>query len=559
MRFLDTSNIRMRLDERLAAADGTELSVDLYLPAAAGRYPVLLNRTPADNNRYGRAGISEPPAERWKSIAAQGYIVAAADVRGRGDSGGMFTPFVHEAADGAATITWLRTLEECNGKIGLLGSGYGAFCAWAAATVGEPVDAVVSISPLGAIGKGLLHLGGVVRLDWLFWMHLIGGRSVQPANVPPWRDIYRHRPLQTMDEALGRSDIWWRPWLEHARPEDAYWAPLDLAEGIASLEVPSLHLTGWWDGQAGAAEYYYRAARRSRAAAELIIGPWDTAALRHPALRVGGFDFGPRSVVDLDEEILNFFDRHLRGSPARGPRSAVRLFVTGRNEWVTAQDWPSGSGADFRLHLGAQAPANTRCGGGILSAEVARARGCDVATDNPEVPVEFQPQFVSFAIGANPLGFVLDQAHVTAHDEALVYSSEPLETAITVIGRPRITLTVRTEAADADLFVLLSDSFPQDARDLHLSHGALRLATSGQFRAGALTRVELELGALAHEFLPGHRVRLTVVPSLFPLYARNPHAKDYRSAAAPICADIELHHGPDSPALMSLPLAEELR
>src|ERR1700722_6766694 len=159
MRFVDTSRIRIRLDERVRAHDGTELSVDLYLPSFPGRYPVLMNRTVVDNNRGGRPGISSPPAERWKAYAAQGYIVAVSDVRGRGDADGTFIPFVNEASDGAATIAWLRSLDECNGKIGLFGSGYGAFCAWAAAVTDRHVDAIVSISPFGAVGEGLAHRG----------------------------------------------------------------------------------------------------------------------------------------------------------------------------------------------------------------------------------------------------------------------------------------------------------------------------------------------------------------------------------------------------------------
>ena len=146
MRFIDTSRIRTRFHERIYAADGTALSVDLYLPPEPGSYPVLLNRTPANNNRAGRAGISDAPSERWKRLAAQGYIVAAADVRGRGDSAGTFVPFAHEASDGAATVKWLRSLGEVNGQVGLFGSGYGAFCAWATACIDKNINALVNFS-----------------------------------------------------------------------------------------------------------------------------------------------------------------------------------------------------------------------------------------------------------------------------------------------------------------------------------------------------------------------------------------------------------------------------
>ena len=69
MRFLDTSRIRVRLDQRIAASDGTQLSIDLYLPPDAGRYPVLLIRTAADNNRLQSGNrIGADPAQHGRSL-----------------------------------------------------------------------------------------------------------------------------------------------------------------------------------------------------------------------------------------------------------------------------------------------------------------------------------------------------------------------------------------------------------------------------------------------------------------------------------------------------------
>jgi len=553
MRFLDTSGIRTCFDERVVAKDGIELSLDLYLPVEPGRYPVLLTRTAADNNRYGRPGISLPPAERWKAIAAQGFIVAAGDVRGRGDSDGQFVPFMQEADDGVAVLSWLRALDECNGKVGVFGWGYGAFCAWAAAVADGRIDAIASVSPFGAVGQGLVHRGGAIRLDWLFWMHLIGGRTVQPANLPPWRRIYRHTPLRTMDDALGREDIWWREWLDHLDPVDPFWAPLDLAGKIATLKVPGLHVTGRWDGQVSAARYYYEAASRSGAPQRLIFGPWDTSTVRRPAAQLGGFDFGPRSVIDLDETLAQFFEATLcRDSAAI--QACSRVFITGRNEWGTGEVWCRGVAQSLELHLGATLGANTRRGDGTLSSAPSATNGTDVITHNPAAPVDFQPQFSSFAAGANPLAFTLDQAHLTGRDEALVYTSEPLDKTVTIVGRPKVRLTVRTAAVDADLYVLLSDSFPLGIREMHLGHAAIRLATVKAFKSGELNTVEIELDAIAHDFFSGHQIRLTITPSLYPLYARNLQGMHYTTGCEDHTADIELHHGLHVTALLILPL-----
>jgi putative CocE/NonD family hydrolase len=193
MRFVDVSRVRTRFDEPMVARDGTRLSVDVYLPADEGRYPVLITRTPYDNNRSRRAaagvGLLPAPADRYKTLAAHGFIVVAGDVRGRGDSDGRFVPFAHEAADGADTVAWARGLTECDGRVGLFGSGYAGFAALAAATETR-VDAVAAWSPFGVDGTPCR--GGALRLDWLFWMHLVGGRTVQPVDIPDWPGIFRH-------------------------------------------------------------------------------------------------------------------------------------------------------------------------------------------------------------------------------------------------------------------------------------------------------------------------------------------------------------------------------
>src|SRR4029077_13568144 len=55
-----------------------------------------------------------PPWFSWqtshatgKYFAARGYAFLTVDVRGRGDSGGTFTPMLQEAKDGFDVVEWL--------------------------------------------------------------------------------------------------------------------------------------------------------------------------------------------------------------------------------------------------------------------------------------------------------------------------------------------------------------------------------------------------------------------------------------------------------------------
>jgi predicted acyl esterase len=81
MSFVEVSRIRSRFDEGLTARDGTRLSLDVYMPAEPGSYPVLVTRTPYNNNRTdrvtGATTLLPSPADRFKKIAAHGFIVVA--------------------------------------------------------------------------------------------------------------------------------------------------------------------------------------------------------------------------------------------------------------------------------------------------------------------------------------------------------------------------------------------------------------------------------------------------------------------------------------------------
>ncbi|HEX6385544.1 MAG TPA: CocE/NonD family hydrolase [Anaerolineae bacterium] len=78
-----------------------------------GRYPTILIRTP-----YGRSNpLAQFIAQR---LAERSYNVVYQDVRGRFDSDGEFEPYVHEAADGQATIHWIVQQSWSDGQVRVL-------------------------------------------------------------------------------------------------------------------------------------------------------------------------------------------------------------------------------------------------------------------------------------------------------------------------------------------------------------------------------------------------------------------------------------------------------
>ena len=121
-----STDVQFDFDARVPMRDGTELSADVYLPRGQGPFPVILQRTPYDN-------ASPAVVRTAEYFARSGYVFVAADVRGRGDSDGYFTPFRGEGKDGADTIEWIIRQPWCNAKVGMMGGSYASSVQWLAA------------------------------------------------------------------------------------------------------------------------------------------------------------------------------------------------------------------------------------------------------------------------------------------------------------------------------------------------------------------------------------------------------------------------------------------
>src|SRR5215469_4996406 len=104
----------IRRDIPVPMRDGVRLATDLYFPPQTGRYPVLLERTPYGKHQSVMVSIGAPAF-----LAANGYIVAVQDARGRYASEGLWYPFRDEAwgerKDGFDTVEWLAQQTWCDG------------------------------------------------------------------------------------------------------------------------------------------------------------------------------------------------------------------------------------------------------------------------------------------------------------------------------------------------------------------------------------------------------------------------------------------------------------
>ncbi len=123
--------IRIDRHQAVPMRDGVRLYADVYRPAAEGRWPTLVVRTP-----YGvqRDGVHAAMIR----FAQNGYAVLIQDVRGRYESEGKWDPFRHEAEDGYDTIEWAARQPWSNGKVATQGGSYLGHVQWRAASLKPP-------------------------------------------------------------------------------------------------------------------------------------------------------------------------------------------------------------------------------------------------------------------------------------------------------------------------------------------------------------------------------------------------------------------------------------
>ena len=545
-------------DLKVAMRDGVELSADIYFPpggADAGPYPAVLARTPYDNQHPVYVADA-------RYLADHGYVVVLQDVRGRNDSAGDWVPFRNEGPDGYDTVEWVAAQPWCTGRVGTWGGSYSGWTQWALAREKPPsLTTMVSSAAAGAWMQELPWHNGVLMLATLGWLNLAGGRTVQNAAlVEDWPDIFRHLPVRDMDTALGRDLPTWRDWVDHTTLDD-YWRELRLDDDFAHIDVPVLHVTGWYDADQPGALYFHRGMSASSMRSDdqyLVIGPWNHAGTRVPARRTGDVDFGATAEVDLRDLHRRWFDRWLKDAPSEPLPQRARIFLTGDNRWQDVAAWPPAA-AEVRWYLRSDGRANTMAGNGRLDADAPEAaEPADSFCYDPADPV---PSVVDENFYApNAVETPLDRRFQHRRDDVLVYTGPPADADVVLAGFPRVHLFAASDGTDTDWFFSLHDVAPTGA-SMQLSEGRLR----ARFRDGLDREMLLEPNvtcefaiagtAMGHVLKAGHRLRLAVTSSDFPTWDRN------ANTGAPIGTDTTtrmavntLHHEPGAASYLAVPV-----
>ncbi|MGW0464433.1 CocE/NonD family hydrolase [Streptomyces sp. NPDC003027] len=494
-----------RTDLRIPLPDGTRLYARVWRPVADEPVPALFEYLP---HRL-TDGTAARDRQRHPWYAGHGYASVRVDVRGHGNSEGL-PGDAHDAtelADGVAVIDWLAEQPWCNGRVGMFGISWGGFDALRiAALAPEPLRAVVTVcSTDDRYDNDVHYLGGSVLAAG---MHASAATLLASVSRPPdplyvgeeWREMWLRR-LEAVDPFI-------HTWLAHQTRDD-YWRHGSVREDYGAVRAAVLAVGGWHDPCRDTVLRLVEQLPPDRVRG--IIGPWSH---QYPDR---GLPPGP--AIGFLQETLRWWDHHLKGAKnsimaepllrswisESHPPATVYEELPGR--WVADPAWPS-------PHV---TPVTYAFQGDPVLVRSPQRTGLDAG--------RFRPL-------GNDADLPPDQraedAHSACFDFAVPQDGGPVE----ILGRPRVSLSLRPGAATGQVIARLCDVAPDGSSTL-VTRGALNFSArhgddrAVPARAGVSEEHVFELNGIGHAFPPGHRVRLAVSSTYWPWIWPRPDAAGF--------------------------------
>jgi len=511
--------------------DGVTLRADVLLPAAEGKFPVLVYRTPYGKDRAPSSWTTFPKA------VARGYAVVIQDVRGRYESEGEFDPYKNEGRDGYDTIEWAAAQPWSNGDVGTFGLSYPGAVQWLAAVENPPHLKAMVPAMTFSTPRNFFYSGGVFDGSWLDWIWSniapdirkrknLPGPKTRSEVTATWKQeherMQKFLPMSDLPDLKNVAPFYYE-WLAHP-PADSWWDWAELRAKYARTQAAVLNISGWYDeayGPDGATTNFngLLAARKgqSNPRTAAIIGPWTHGELERGY--AGDRDFGKSAAVDYDEIILRWMDHYLKGiDNGVGREKPVRIFVMGDNVWRDEDAWPLARAKDTALYLASVKQPDSAA----LSLSVAPCKKCakySEFTSDPMHPVT-DPYT---ALGAR------DYRSFVGRRDVLVFDSEPMAADTEVTGPVRAEIYASAEVPDFDLWVRLLDFAPDGKAYNLMSPGLDVLRASYRngsaqpqlLKPGEIVRLNLDRLLTSNVFKSGHRIRVQISAAFFPHFSRN--------------------------------------
>jgi len=482
--------------------DGVRLAARLFLPVDSDDNPVpaILEYIPYRKRDLMRA--RDEPIHRY--FAAHGYASVRVDVRGSGDSDGLledeYSP--QELADALDLIAWISTQPWCSGPVGMMGISWGGFNALQVASLGPPeLEAIITLcSTDDRYADDAHYMGGCLLNENMQWGSILTMNGAYPPDPDVvgerWRDMWLAR-IDALEPFAAR-------WMSHPWRTD-FWKHGSVCEDYHRIRTPVYAIGGWADGYSNTVP---RLVANLSCPRKGLIGPW---AHNFP------HDATPGPSIGFLQEAVRWWDHWLKGRDTGiMDEPVLRAWM---QEWVEPQpqyeDWPGRWVGEDAWPSPRIAPRTFELDVGNLAEEVTDSRA--LSFRSPQTTGLRGGEWCGFGVdGEMPPDQRPDDGG------SLVFDSDPLDERIEVLGAPVLELEVASDRPVALLAARLCDVAP-DGSSLRVSYGLLNLCQRDSREApeplepGRPYRVTLQLNDLAHAFAAGHRIRLALSSSYWPI------------------------------------------
>ena len=374
-----------------------------------------------------------------------------------------------------------------------------------AALAPAPLKAIITLcSTVDRFADDIHYKGGCLlneNLGWGATMWSYSSRAPDPALRNDWRGVWVER--------LENEPFLPSVWLRHQRRDD-YWRHGSVCEDYSAIKAKVLALGGWGDAYKNAVPQLVQALPGAKG----IVGPW---VHKYPHFAV------PEPRIGFLQEALRWWDHWLKGKNTGVEDDPdyraylmdgvypARWYETRAGRWI-AEEHGATSHLPWRtLYL---TNAGLSDGPGALQKTVNSPADCGAEAGEycaiwlgPELPGDQR----------------LDDTYSACFDTA------PSETDTDIVGAARVTLKLSSDTPQAQVAVRLCHVHPNGA-STRITYGILNLSHRDGHHApeplpvGETVSVTFDLDHIAYRLPAGHRLRLAVSNSYWPLIWPSPEA-----------------------------------
>ena len=514
--------------------DGISLETFVYMPKTdkntetgtdvVKKWPVILQRTcyPFWDKSMKVHG---------EMIAKRGYVFIYQYCRGQHGSEGEWKPNIYERNDGIDTIDWI-CCQPWAGRIGVWGRSYGALIGWAMADAVEGKVASMFLGVYGTDRFASAYQKGSFRHD------VLTSWTMENAGYPIKADYLescKYHPQANVDEAMwgGRID-WYRDYILNQNIMDDYWQGgwwKELREIPAKVHIPLYVISGWYDHHHGSSMLTWKR-----------LNP---EAKAHSWLEVTGLDHigfkcleDRKTDNDIKDEIKKMF-KWFKLTLVEGklPEKKATFYEINTDSWHEFDDIDAADigKQSYFLNVKTQNSDNhaakenvaennqensnvTESIKTLLSVKPQNSASISYIYD-PENPVMTHGA-ESLLHTRNEVGS-LKQPDPDYRDDVLSFVSEPLEKDISIFGKVKVKLWVKSDCEDTAFTAKLIEVRP-DGTAYNIRSSITTIAADvkdDNYIPNTPVQVEIDMWEIFYHIKAGCRLRLDISSSDFPQYS----------------------------------------